>query len=140
MASTAERKQQMKYSDIRVFETKCNRTAKYRLCKRGKINSSNGKFVSAFRCKVGPLPICETFSFAYINSDTVNDLFSEDGIYMLVENKDGDERVILPGELKTLLAREYDNIVADFHKYDEDDGSMFKPCLEILTAIDNNIK
>lgn len=130
----------MRYSDIRVLETKCDHTAKYRLCKRGKINSSNGKFVSAFRCKVDPLPICEAFSFAYIDGDNVNDLFSEDGIYMLVENKDGDERVILPDELKELLAREYDNIVAAFHRYDRDDGSMYKPCLEILAAIDNNIK
>lgn len=129
----------MRYSDIRVFETKCDRTPKYRLCKRGKINS-NGKFVSAFRCKVDPLPICKVFSFAYINSDNVNDLFSEDGIYMLVENKDGDERVILPDELKTLLTREYDNVVADFHRYDRDDGSMYEPCRKILAAIDNNIK
>lgn len=130
----------MRYSDIRVLETKCDRIPKYRLCRRGKINSSNGKFVSAFRCKVGPLPICETFSFAYINGDTVNDLFSEDGIYMLVENKDGDERVILPDELKALLTREYDNIVSAFHKYDEDNGSMFQPCRKILNAINKNIK
>ena len=130
----------MKYSDIRVLETKCDHGTKYRLCKRGKINYSNGKFVSAFRCKVDPLPICRTFNFAVMNSNDVNDLFSEDGKYMLVENKDGDERVILPNELKALLTKEYDNILADFHKYDNDDGSMYKPCLKILNAIDNNIK
>lgn len=130
----------MKYSDIRVLETKCDHSTKYRLCKRGKINYSNGKFVSAFRCKVDPLPICRAFNFTVMSSNDVNDLFSEDGKYMLVENKDGDERVILPDELKALLTREYDNIVADFHRYDRDDGSMSEFCLEILNAIDNNIK
>ena len=128
----------MRYSDIPVLEIKCDHSIKYRLCKRGKINKKNGKFVGVYDTRV--YPIYEVFNFCRINCDEVNDLFSEDGDYMLVECKDGDERVILPDELKALLAREYDNIVSDFHEYDEDDGSMYEPCLEILNAINKNIK
>lgn len=130
----------MRYSDIKVLETKCDHSPKYRMCRRGKINNKNGKFVGIYGMRVDPLPIHDVFNFAFMNSDYVNDLFSEDGEYMLVECKDGDERVILPDELKTLLAREYDSIVSDFHRYDEDDGSMHESCLKILNAIDDNIK
>ena len=128
----------MKYSDMPVLEIKCDHSPKYRLCKRGKINKKSGKFVGVYNNIVDP--IHRIFNFAFIDSDDVNDLFSEDGDCMLVECKDGDERVILPDELKTLLTREYDNIVSDFHQYDEDDGSMYEPCLEILNAIKDNIK
>lgn len=128
----------MKYTDISVPKIKRDHSPKYRLCERGKINKKNGKFVGVYGSK--PSPICEVFNFAFIDCDEVYDLFSEDGDYMLVECKNGDERVILPDELKTLLTREYDNIVSDFHKYDEDDGSMCEPCLEILNAINDNIK
>lgn len=128
----------MKYSDIAVPEIKHGHSPKYRLCKRGKINKKNGKFAGVYNSK--PSPIYEVLNFAFVDGDDINDLFSEDGDYMLVECKDGDERVILPDELKTLLAREYDNIVSDFHEYDEDDGSMYEPCLEILNAIKDNIK
>ena len=130
----------MKYSDMRVLETKCDHSTKYRLCWRGKINKKNRKFVGIYGSRVDPLPIHEVFNFAFMNSDYVNDLFSEDGEYMLVECKDGDERVILPKELKKLLAREYDNIVSDCHRYDEDDGSMYESCRKILNAINKNIK
>ena len=128
----------MRYSDIPVLETKCDHSTKYRLCRRGKINKKNGKFVGVYDTCV--YPIYEVFNFCRINCDMVNDLFSEDGDCMLVEHKDGDERVILPDELKTLLTREYDSIVSDFHEYDEDDGSMYEACLEILNAINKNIK
>ena len=130
----------MRYSDIRVLETKRDHSLTYRLCKRGKINKKNRKFVGVYGSKVNPLPIHKVFNFAFIDSDDVNDLFLEDGDYMLVEHKDGEERVILPDELKTLLTREYDNIVSDFHKYDEDDGSMYESCRKILNAINKNIK
>lgn len=128
----------MKYSDISVSKIKCDHNPMYRLCKRGKINKKNRKFAGVYNNK--PSPICEVLNFAFVDGDDIYDLFSEDGEYMLVECKDGDERVILPDELKTLLTREYDNIVSDFHQYDEDDGSMYEPCLEILNAIKDNIK
>ena len=130
----------MRYSDISALEVKCDHSPKYRLCWRGKINKKSGKFIGIYGMRVDPLPIYDVFNFAFMNSDYVNDLFSEDGDYMLVECKDGDERVILPDELKALLAREYDNIVSDFHRYDENDGSMHESCRKILNAIDNNIK
>lgn len=130
----------MRYSDMSVLEVKCDHSPKYRLCWRGKINKKSGKFIGIYGMRVDPLPIHDVFNFAFINSDYVNDLFSEDGDYMLVECKDGDERVILPDELKALLAREYDNIVSDFHRYDENDGSMHESCRKILNAIDDNIK
>lgn len=130
----------MRYSDISVLETKCDHSPKYRWCRRGEISKKSGKFVGIYGTRVDPLPIHEVFNFAFTNCDKVNDLFSEDGDYMLVECKDGDERVILPDELKTLLAREYDSIVSDFHRYDEDDGSMYESCHKILNAINNNIK
>ena len=130
----------MRYSDILVLETKCDHSPKYRLCRRGDISKKSGKFVGVYGSRVNPLPIHAVFNFAMINSDKVDDLFSEDGDCMLVECKDGDERVILPDELKTLLTREYDNIVSDFHRYDEDDGSMYEACLKILNAINNHIK
>lgn len=127
----------MKYSDIPALEIKYDHTPKYRLCYRTNA-SKTGKFKGVYK------NLCTTFigvfNFALIDASKVIDLFSEDGKYMLVECRDGDERVILPDELKTLLTREYDNIVSDFHKYDENDGSMYEPCLKILNAIDSNIK
>lgn len=130
----------MRYSDISVLEVKGDHGLKYRLCRRGEINKKSGKFVGIYGSRVDPLPIHVMFNFAMINHDKVDDLFSEDGDCMLVECKDGDERVILPDELKILLTREYDGIVSDFHRYDEDDGSMDESCLKILNAINSHIK
>lgn len=127
----------MKYSDITVLEIKCDHSPKYRLCRRGEVNKKNGKFVGVYKNMT--IALLEIFSFALISPDIVNDLFSEDGNYMLVECKDCNERIILPEELKTLLIKEYKNIVNDFHRFDNEDGSMHKACSNILEAIDKNI-
>ena len=128
----------MKYSSIKSLTTVADHSVKYRLCWRGEPSKKTNKFVGVYKGMVNPL--VDTFSFALINSHTVNDIFSEDGEYMLVETKDGNERVILPKELKTLLTKERSNIVAEFHKFDREDGSMYPSCKDILDAIDKNIK
>jgi len=120
-----------------MLEVKGVHSPKYRLCRRGEVNKKTGKFVGVYKNMT--IALLETFSFALISPDIVNDLFSEDGNYMLVECKDGDERVILPEELKTLLIKEHDNIVNDFHRFDNKYGSMYEACANILEAIDKNI-
>lgn len=128
----------MRYSDITALEIKCDHSPKYRLCRRGEVNKKSGKFVGVYKNMT--ITFHEIFSFALINPNKVNDLFSEDGDYMIVECKDGDERVILPEELKKLLIKERDNILTDYHRFDRPDGSMHEACTNILDVIDRNIK
>lgn len=128
----------MKYSDLSVFETHCVHAIKYHLCRRCNPNKKTGKFIGVYKNTYVSFPSC--FSLCLINANMVNDLFSEDGEYMIVEAKDGGERVILPNELKMLLDKHYDDIVENLHMYDNPPDVMNPLCQKILDAIDTNIK
>ena len=128
----------MKYSDLKVLETHCIHTIKYHLCRRCNPNKKTGKFVGVYKNTYVLFP--SIFSLGLIHSTMIIDLFSEDGEYMIVEAKDGDERVILPNELKMLLDKHYRAIVENLHRYDNPPGTMNPLCQNILDAIDVNIK
>ena len=100
----------MKYSDIKVLETKGDHCTLYAICMRGKLNKKNGKFVRLYQML---LPFYEML-FRFATPELMADILSDDGEYMLIEYKDGDERVILPNELKTCLTEEFDAIKAYF--------------------------
>ena len=100
----------MKYSDIKVLETKGDHRTLYAICMRGKLNKKNGKFVHLYQTL---LPFHEML-FSFTTPELIADILSDDGEYMLIEYKDGDERVVLPNELKTRLTEEFDAIKAYF--------------------------
>lgn len=100
----------MKYSDIKVLEIKSDHCTLYAICIREKLNKKNGKFVRLYQML---LPFYEML-FRFATPELMADILSDDGEYMLIEYKDGDERVILPNELKTRLTEEFDVIKAYF--------------------------
>ena len=89
----------MKYSDIKVLETKGDHRTLYAICMRGKLNKKNGKFVRLYQTL---LPF-HAMLFRFATPELIADILSDDGEYMLIEHKDGDEHVILPNELKACL-------------------------------------
>ncbi len=122
----------MRYSDLESLESKCDHTPKYRLCYRENASKS-GKFKGVH--KGMHTTFTGVFNFALISAEKVTDIFSEDGKYMLVECIDGDERVILPAELKKMLSRDLGAITSEMHKFDNADGTMYESCSKILNAI-----
>ena len=59
------------------------------------------------------LPFYEML-FLFVTPELIVDILSDDGEYMLIRCKDGDECVILPNELKTCLTALFDEIKAYF--------------------------
>lgn len=127
----------MKYCDLKTLSIKADHSPKYRLCQRANASKKTGKFIGIYTGMTTSLP--DAFSFALISPETIDDLFSNDGDYMMVEVKNGDERVLLPEQLKKLLIKEYKNIVLSFHEFDNANGTMYKACRKILNKIDKHI-
>jgi hypothetical protein len=126
----------MKYSELNTTSIKVDHSLRYRLCYRKNPSKTTGKFVGLYNAVV---PLTTILNFGYMSTEILDDLFSDDGSYMLVEVKNGDEKVILPSMLKKLLIKKYADILNEFHLYDNINGTMCQSCKKLLNKIDEYI-
>ena len=126
----------MKYSELNTTSIKADHSPRYRLCRRDNPSKNTGKFIGVYNAIV---PLATILHCGYMSPEILDDLFSDDGMYMLVEVKNGDEKVMLPRMLKKLLIKNYADILNAFHQYDNNYGTMCQSCKKLLNKIDKYI-